>query len=153
MLQSDIFKASKNDLVEILALQKLAYQSEAILYNDFTIPPLTQTLSEIENEFDKSLFFKAVFEGKIIGSVRVNIDNNICKIGKLIVDPHMQRQGIGSSLMHHVEKTFSHIGHFELFTGAKSLHNIQLYEKLGYSIFKHATLSPNISIIFLEKKS
>jgi hypothetical protein len=35
--------ADKGDYEEILDLQKLAYQSEAIIFNDFTIPPLTQT--------------------------------------------------------------------------------------------------------------
>ena len=39
-----ITKALYSDLEEILALQKLAYQSEAELYDDYTIPPLTQSL-------------------------------------------------------------------------------------------------------------
>jgi hypothetical protein len=33
--------SNKDDLREILALQKLAYQSEAELYDDHSIPPLT----------------------------------------------------------------------------------------------------------------
>jgi len=40
-------------LAEILSLQKLAYQSEAKLLNDYTIQPLTQTLIELQNEFNK----------------------------------------------------------------------------------------------------
>ena len=46
-----IKKAEFSDLEEILQLQKLTYKSEAELYNDFNIPPLVQTLKEVEEEF------------------------------------------------------------------------------------------------------
>ena len=36
-------RASFEDAKEILDLQKLAYVSEAEIYNDYSIPPLTQT--------------------------------------------------------------------------------------------------------------
>lgn len=42
-----IKKAEVSDAEEILSLQKLAYKSEAELYNDFNIPPPVQTLKEI----------------------------------------------------------------------------------------------------------
>jgi hypothetical protein len=63
----EILQATIADAKEILALQKLAYQSEAVLYNDYNIPPLKQTLTEIEADFQKSMFLKAVFNGAIIG--------------------------------------------------------------------------------------
>lgn len=37
------------DTIVIFELQKLTYQSEAELYDDFCIPPLTQTLDELRN--------------------------------------------------------------------------------------------------------
>jgi hypothetical protein len=43
-----IIQASIENAAEILALQKLACQSEAKLNGDRTIPPLTQTIPEIE---------------------------------------------------------------------------------------------------------
>jgi hypothetical protein len=43
-----IERAHIEDTKEILDFQKLAYQSEAEIYNDYTIPPLTQTLEEME---------------------------------------------------------------------------------------------------------
>jgi hypothetical protein len=47
----EIEKATVFDAEEILTLQKLAYQSEAEIYNDFNIPPLVQTLESIEKDF------------------------------------------------------------------------------------------------------
>jgi len=37
-----IEQANVVDAQEILALQKLAYQSEATIYNDYTLPPLME---------------------------------------------------------------------------------------------------------------
>jgi hypothetical protein len=39
--------ASIEDASEILTLQKLCYQSEAEIYNDYNIPPLIQALEEM----------------------------------------------------------------------------------------------------------
>lgn len=43
----EIVQASVTDAEEILKLQKLAYQIEAERYNDYNIPPLKQTIEEI----------------------------------------------------------------------------------------------------------
>lgn len=83
-----ITKADKSDLSAILELQYLAYQSEAKLVNDYSIPPLKQTLDEITDEYDKSLFIKATDEdGLIVGSVRAHIADGTAFIGRLIVHP------------------------------------------------------------------
>lgn len=47
-----ICKAFKEDLDEILKLQYLAYQSEAKLFKTQDIPPLKQTLEEVEHEYN-----------------------------------------------------------------------------------------------------
>ena len=54
-----IEKATVSDAEELLALQKLAYRSEAEIYNDFSIPPLIQTLESMEEDFKNQLFLKA----------------------------------------------------------------------------------------------
>lgn len=53
-----IKKATIDDAQEILALQKLAYTSEAEIYNDLTIQPLHQSLDEIKAEFADNHFLK-----------------------------------------------------------------------------------------------
>ena len=141
-----ILQASIADSKEILTLQKLAYKSEAALYNDYNIPPLKQTLTEIKADFQKSTFLKAVFDGAIIGSVRAYQDQGKCFIGRLIVDPLWQGKGIGTELMKKIEAIFTSVQSFELFTGHKSERNIRLYEHLGYSI-----VSDEGILVFMEK--
>ena len=147
---SPIQKADMDDLEEILALQKLAYQSEAELNNDFSIPPLTQTLDEIRAEFGQSLFLKLAQDDRIIGSVRTYEKAGTCHIGRLIVHPAYQNLGIGSRLMHAIENNFN-CRRFELFTSQRSERNLYLYLKLGYREFKRVSLNEKVTLIFLEK--
>jgi hypothetical protein len=62
----DIFavQTSPDDADEILALQKMAYQSEAKLNDEWIISPLTETLPEIMSEFETKVFLKAVCADK-----------------------------------------------------------------------------------------
>jgi ribosomal protein S18 acetylase RimI-like enzyme len=146
-----IERAALEDAKEILDLQKLAYQSEAEIYDDHTIPPLTQTLGEIRNDFQRQIFLKASMGGKIIGSVRAFLKEETCFIGRLIVHPDFQNQGIGIKLMSEVERDLSEARRFELFTGQKSERNIHLYQKLGYHVFKTEAVTKDLQLLYMEK--
>lgn len=146
-----IKKALKDDLKTILELQYLAYQSEAKLFNDQNIPPLKQTLEELTGEFEKGIVLKAVDEnGDIIGSVRAFSENGSAYIGKLIVHPQLQRQGIGSLLLSAIEKEYPE-HRYELFTSTKSTGNIRLYERHGYSGFKQVSVTDELQFVYMEK--
>lgn len=146
-----IKQAVISDVEEIFFLQKLAYKSEAEIYNDFNIHPLNQSLEEIKNEFNRKIFLKAVVDGKIIGSVRAFVDQGTCYIERFIVHPDFQNQGIGTKIMNEIEKFFNKAKRFELFTGHKSERNIHLYKKLGYRIFKTKKVNDNLDLVYFEK--
>ena len=119
-----IKKAEKVDLLEILNLQYLAYQSEARLFDNEDIPPLKQTLVDVENEYQRGVILKALDEDKaIIGSVRAFCDNGTVYIGKLMVHPSKQGQGIGTQLLLEMEKQYPK-QRYELFTSTRSEKNI-----------------------------
>ncbi|MGQ9721967.1 MAG: GNAT family N-acetyltransferase [Candidatus Jordarchaeum sp.] len=143
--------AQIEDMPQILELQKIAYRSEAELHNDFTIPPLTQTLEEIKNDFPNQIFLKAVINGKIIGSIRAYKKDETCYIGRLTVHPDYQNQVIGKKLMSEIEAIFKDAKRFELFTGHKSERNFYLYQKGGYKKFKTEKVNENLKLIYMEK--
>ncbi|MCP4458105.1 MAG: GNAT family N-acetyltransferase [Cytophagales bacterium] len=101
-----IFQSETEDLDEILALQEIAYRSEAEIHNDFTIPPLHQTIDGIKTEYRNQLFLKVVEQNKIIASIRAFEENGTCFVGRLIVDPAFQNAGIGTRLVTEVERKF-----------------------------------------------
>lgn len=148
-----IVSADQQDLQEILDLQYLAYQSEAKLLDNFFIPPLTQTLPEAQQEYEKGYFLKTVNEDSIIiGSVRAYSQNDTLYIGKLIVHPDFQGHGIGTKLLSEMERKYPH-KRYELFTSSKSTRNIKLYERLGYSVFKKECISDELIFTYLCKQT
>jgi ribosomal protein S18 acetylase RimI-like enzyme len=143
--------AHVEDAQDVLDLQKLAYQSEAALYDDYSIPPLTQTIEQIRADFRQQVVFKAVLDGRIVGSVRGSIQDGTCHIGRLVVHPDLQNRGIGQTLLSTMEKHFDQAHRFELFTGDRSERNLYLYSKCGYRIFRTERLTEKTTIVFLEK--
>lgn len=143
--------ASPADAAAILALQKLAYQSEARLYNDFSIPPLLQTLEELRGEFSHKTILKATLDQHLIGSVRGFQQDDTCFMQRLIVHPDHQGRGLGAALMRRLEGAFPAARRAELFTGHRSERNIRLYERLGFRIFRQEPVTDNLSFVFMEK--
>ena len=137
----------------ILALQKEAFLSEALFYNDFTIQPLQQTIGEVEQEFrEKEILVTINNEGTIIGSVRFCQKDSIGYIGKLIVSPMYQNKGIGRALMSEAETRLKNVTSIELFTGEKSSRNIHLYQSLGYTIFDIIPETDTVNLVSMIKK-
>ena len=147
-----ISTASPADAEAILALQKLAYQSEAKLYNDWTLAPLTQSMDSMLGDFASSVVLKATLGDRLVGSVRARMNGDTCAIARLFVHPDLQRRGIGSQLLRSIEDRFKDAARFELFTGSRSEGNIRLYQRHGYSITRTQTVSPTLSLVVLEKK-
>lgn len=147
----EILQASIENAEEILDLQKLAYRSEAELYNNYDISPLKETIEAVKSSFKTHVFLKAISEGKIIGTVRAFEKDGACFVGRLAVHPVMQDKGIGTALMKEIERYFKP-KRFELFVGTQSGKNIHLYQKLGYSIFKKEKYGcGNIEVFYMEK--
>ncbi len=147
-----IVRAGVEGAPAILALQKLAYESEARLYDDWQLPPLTQTLDSLQAEFASALVLEALDGDRLVGSVRAREMDGACQVGRLIVSPQLQGRGIGTRLLRSVEAAFPLVERFELFTGSRSESNIRLYERLGYRRLREQVLSPAVTLVFMEKR-
>lgn len=143
--------ARQEDLKDILKLQYLSYQSEALLHNNYLIQPLTQSLEEVLEEFKKGTVLKGIDDdGNIIGSIRGYTEGNIVFIGKIMVHPDYQGKGYGSQLINAMEEIYPN-HRYELFTSNKSIKNLNIYKHLGYVRFKEENISTDLKLIYLEK--
>ena len=146
-----IKRAEYYDLQEILALQYLAYQSEAELFGSKDISPLKQTLDKVIEEFNNGIILKLTDEnGSIIGSVRATEKNGTVYIGKLMVHPDHRCKGYGSKLLSEIESCYPD-KRYELFTSTRSVDNIRLYEKVGYKIFDQKPVDNELVFVYMEK--
>ena len=146
-----IERANKEDLATILQLQYLAYQSEAELFGTQDIPPLKQTLGEVEREYEAGIILRMTDEqGKIVGSVRAKEQDGTVYIGKLMVHPDHRRKGLGSTLLTEIEKCYPG-KRYELFTSTRSVDNLRLYQKMGYKPFRQQAVTDELVFVYLEK--
>lgn len=146
-----IERASAADAPEIFALQKIVYQNEAEIYNDYSLAPLKQTLKEMTDQFATRIFLKATVNGKIIGSVRGNLEDETAHLSRLIVHPYFWKHGIGTKLIREIESAFPEALRFETFTGQKSRHTMGPYESQGYAAFRREKVSEQRDRIYFEK--
>jgi ribosomal protein S18 acetylase RimI-like enzyme len=86
-----------------------------------------------------------------VGSVRAFLQNGTCHIGRLIVHPDWQNQGIGRCLMQDIEHRFHNAKRYELFTSQRSTRNLYFYQKLGYRPFRTERANNRVTLVYLEK--
>lgn len=147
--------AGEDDAEQILKLQYLGYQSEAELYGDWGIEPLTQSLESLRAELADRHVLVARLGEEVVGTVRGRVDEaGLARIGRLVVHPRMQRHGLGGRLLEAMERRLLEQGPvtaFSLFTGHRSLGNLRLYARQGYRQTSVEPVSRQLSLVTLEK--
>ncbi|MBO7433304.1 MAG: GNAT family N-acetyltransferase [Salinivirgaceae bacterium] len=98
--------AMRNDVPELLELQYKAFAPVARKLQFAAIPQMTATIDDAYAHFDSHTTLKKVSDGRIVGSVSGKKDGGSLYIGRLMVSPDCQRQGIGRKLLHHLESMF-----------------------------------------------
>jgi ribosomal protein S18 acetylase RimI-like enzyme len=141
------------DAGEILTLQRAAYVTEAQAHDDLGMPPLTQTLDQLRGELaDPACVAWGVREnGRLVASVRVRLGDVVAEIGRLVVAPDQQGNGLGTALLRASEAALPDgIPTVRLFTGERSLANLRLYTRLGYEETER-TPAGNYQLVHLAK--
>ncbi|WP_418277736.1 GNAT family N-acetyltransferase [Isoptericola jiangsuensis] len=120
---------------ELLTLRRAAFVSEAQLYDDPHIPPLTQTMAELREDMARDdVVTIGAWEGhRLVGSIRVEIDGGRATLGRLAVAPDQQGRGLGTTLLFAIlEHLPEDVTEIWAFTGKDSRHNLAMYTKHGY---------------------
>ncbi|PYC76719.1 GNAT family N-acetyltransferase [Streptomyces tateyamensis] len=150
-----ISDATEQDTEQILKLQYLGYQSEAELYGDWSIEPLTQTLESLREELADRQVLVARLGDEVVGTVRGWVDaDGTGRISRLVVHPRMQGHGLGGRLLRAVEDRLAAehgVTVFQLFTGHRSLGNLRLYARQGYRQVEVTPGGGRLSFVTLEK--
>ena len=139
------------DAGEVLTIQRAAFVSEARIYGSVDMPPLTQTLEELEAELRESDGWVARVGGRLVGAIRSRTAEGLLLIGRIAIAPDMQGSGIGRALLDAAE---SHSGaeEAELFTGSLSEANIRLYESCGYIETERVDTGDGVQEVYLRKR-
>ena len=148
-----VLPATEADAGELLTLQRATFVSEARAYGDFSIPPLLESLEECVARFAQGPIWKAVAGSRVVGSVQLGITGAVGTIGRLMVAPDWQSQGIATKLLRVAEKTApAEVTSYELSTGALSERNLQLYRNAGYREIRREQQTPQVELVWLAKR-
>ncbi|MGJ0387609.1 GNAT family N-acetyltransferase [Microbacterium sp. CGR1] len=138
------------DAGEVLTVQRAAFVSEAQIYGSADMPPLTQTLAEVEAELRTGSGLTARIGGRLVGAIRFVEDDGLLLIGRIAIAPDMQGEGIGRALLDAAERS-STAAEAELFTGSLSEANLRLYDACGYRETVRVPDGDGTEQVFLRK--
>ena len=149
--------AGPADAGELLTLQRAAYVTEARLYGEPHLPPLTETPADLRAAMAAGTLFLAARRpgsGRIIGAGRARVDGDTCHIGRLAVAPDAQGRGVGTALIAELERRHAGtVRAFALFTGHLSEANLRLYHRLGYAEAGRRPLTGGVIEVHLTKSA
>src|SRR5690625_2314906 len=120
---------------ELLTVRRAAFVAEAQLYGDPNLPALTQTLSELQEDLQRpDVVTIGAWEGpRLIGSVRVELEEDRALLGRLAVAPDRQGEGVRTKLLLAVlEYLPEATKEGWIFKGQDSKHNIAMNNKHGF---------------------
>jgi chorismate mutase len=135
---------------EVLTLQRAAYVTEAQLYGDPGIPPLTETLEEVAAAVAAGTVLTATVGPRVVGAVRGELAGGVLSVGRLVVAPDRRGRGVGAALLAAVERTPG-ARRAVLFTGARSAGNLRLYRRAGYREERRERVSAGLELVHLAK--
>ncbi|GLV49885.1 GCN5 family acetyltransferase [Thermobispora bispora] len=145
-----IMRARPEDAGEILTVQRAAYVTEAQLYGDPFIAPLLESVGQVAEAIATGTVLKAVAGSRIVGAVRGRLTGTTCLVGRLVVAPDRQRQGIGSALLTALHESVPEAAAFDLFTGHLSEGNLRLYRRLGYRETRRERVADHLTLVHLR---
>jgi GNAT superfamily N-acetyltransferase len=136
---------TREDAPEVLVLQRCCWVAEAIANDTLDIPPLHEDLGVVQDWVGTAWLLR--HGPRLIGGVRATREGTGWHIGRLMVAPDRQGEGLGRRLLAHMEAVApAGVERFALFTGRRSTRNLALYEAAGYR-----RVGEDDSVVRLEK--
>lgn len=149
----DIRRLTEADSGELLTLQRAAYVTEAQHYRDAELPPLLESLMQTDAALrsPEVIAIGVRDAGRLVGAVRLRLDDGVAHLGRLVVAPDRQGEGIGSALLRACENALpAEAREIRLFTDSDSGPTIRLYERFGY-VRERETPAGTHSLVHLTK--
>jgi ribosomal protein S18 acetylase RimI-like enzyme len=134
----------------LLELQRRAYRIEAELIGSDRIPPLRETLEELQAAGET--FLGAYVEGQLAGAVSWRLDGETLDLHRLVVDPVRFRGGIGSALVRAALAAEPEARRAIVQTGAGNHPAKRLYRREGFEELDEVEVAPGLRVTRFRKE-
>jgi ribosomal protein S18 acetylase RimI-like enzyme len=135
---------------ELLELQRRAYRVEAELIGSAEIPPLRETLAELQSCGET--FLGARVDGELAGAISWRVDGETLDLHRLVVDPASFRKGIGSALVRAALGAEPGTTHAIVQTGAANEPALALYQGEGFVLTDEIEPVPGLRVACFTKR-
>ena len=123
------------DAGEILTLQRACWLQEQQANPGVEIPALQESLDDVRGWLGEWTVLTLRREGRLVGAARARLEGELWDVGRLMVAPDLQGQGLGRVLLEAVEACAPDSAtSYVLFTGVGSLANQRFYKRAGYRL-------------------
>ena len=130
-----------------LTLQRACWVQEMHDNPGVEIPALHETLDDVRAWLPEWTVLVLRREGRLVGAVRARREGDAWDIGRLMVAPDLQGQGLGRFLLarDRGERRRPTSTSYSLFTGAGSVRNQRMYKQAGYRL--RGELEPGVVVL------
>ena len=143
--------ATIQDVPALLDLQRKAFGPLCEELDWMDAPVLTESLEHAYEEFTRCTTLKVQNQDEqIIGSVNGNVTDGSLYIGRLMVLPEYQQQGIGKQLFREIQSRLPH-RHAWLCTCQQVRPPYEFYLREGFKPYKTEEVKPGLIWAYLEK--
>ncbi|WP_329009001.1 GNAT family N-acetyltransferase [Micromonospora rifamycinica] len=126
-------RLTPHDAPEVTVLQRCCWTEEAVANDTLAIAPLHESPEEVREWLAGWQTTGVWRDGRLLGMVRTRTDGTDCHVGRLAVVPDLRGRGLGRWLLQAAEAAARpQCRRILLFTGTRSLRNIDLYRSAGY---------------------
>lgn len=141
--------ATAADAGEIYTLQRACWLQELEVNPGVVIPALTESLPDVVASLADHRTWVLRRSGRLVGSVRARLTSRGgWDIGRLMVAPDLQGQGLGRLLLEHAEEAAPpEASTYLLFTGALSAANLRMYKRAGYRLRPDLVAPPGAVVL------
>jgi ribosomal protein S18 acetylase RimI-like enzyme len=133
----------------VLDVQRRAYRIEADLVGFDSIPPLHESLEELQASGET--FLAAMVDGRLAGLVSWKLDGDTLDLHRLAVDPGFFRAGIGRALVRAAQAAEPEAHRVIVQTGADNDPAKALYESEGFTKIGEREVAPEFRVTLFEK--
>ena len=150
----EVSAATPADAGEIYTLQRACWLQELEANPGVVIPALTESLDDVVTGLAGHRTWVVRRAGRLVGSVRARLTSRGgWDVGRLMVAPDLQGQGLGRLLLEHAEAAAPpEATTYLLFTGARSTSNLRMYKKAGYRLRPDLEAPPGAVVLTKRRR-
>jgi ribosomal protein S18 acetylase RimI-like enzyme len=135
---------------DLLELQRRAYRVEAKLIGSDGIPPLRETLTELQRSGET--FLGVRLDGALVGAISWRLDGETIDLHRLVVEPTRFRKGVGSTLLRAALAAEPSARVAIVQTGAANEPALALYRREGFAETEQLEPLPGLRVVRLTKR-